>query len=81
MQNHFKQMDKFETVLFRNGDDALTSLQQTQPYLIILDHIFLNNPDKTGLEYLSAIRKKYAAVPVIYITVVDDPLVRTKTKN
>jgi len=46
-----------------------------------LDHIFLNDPDKTGLDYLAAIRKQNSKVPVIYITVVNEEILRSKSKR
>ena len=81
MNGHFRQMDEYQTQIFQTGSEALKALDQTQPYLIILDHIFLNDPDQTGLEYLQAIRKKNSKVPVIYITAVDEEIIRSKTKK
>ncbi|MDZ7648273.1 MAG: response regulator [Cytophagales bacterium] len=81
MNGHFRQMDEYQTQVYQTGGEAIKALDQHQPYLIILDHIFLNDPDQTGLEYLKAIRKKNSKVPVIYITAVDEEILRTETKK
>ncbi|MBK8290121.1 MAG: response regulator [Flammeovirgaceae bacterium] len=81
MNGHFRQMDEYQTQIYQTGGEAIKALDQHQPYLIILDHIFLNDPDQTGLEYLQLIRKKNSKVPVIYITAVDEEILRSKTKK
>lgn len=58
MNGHFRQMDEYQTQIFQDGSEAIKALDHSRPYLIILDHIFLNDPDQTGLEYLKGIRKK-----------------------
>jgi response regulator of citrate/malate metabolism len=80
MKGHFNQMDEFETQVFQTGTDALAILPNTNPYLIILDHLFINDP-KTGLEYLKEIRKVNSKVPVIYITATNDEEVRSKASR
>lgn len=81
MNGHFKQMDEYHTEVFQSGAEALKALDQAKPYLIILDHIFLNDPDRTGLDYLKEIRKKSSKIPVIYITAINEEILRTKTKK
>ena len=81
MNGHFRQMDEYQTQIFQDGSEAIKALDHSRPYLIILDHIFLNDPDQTGLEYLKGIRKKNSKVPVIYITAVDEEIIRSKTKK
>jgi len=81
MNGHFKQMDEYQTEVFQSGAEAVKALDQTKPYLIILDHIFLNDPDNTGLDYLKEIRKKNAKIPVIYITAINEEILRAKTKK
>lgn len=76
MKSHFKQMAEFETKVFPSGKDAIKALDDEKPYLIILDHLFLNDPDNTGLEYLKEIRKKISRVPVIYITAINEDVLR-----
>ncbi len=81
MKSHFNQMDEFQTQVFQTGTDALKELETAKPYLIILDHQFLNDPTKTGLEYLKEIRKKDSSIPVIYITAMSDEALRVKTRK
>ncbi len=68
MEGHFKQMSEYEPKVFKTGDEAIKALSETVPFAILLDHQFLNEPNKTGLDYLKAIRKISSKVPVIYIT-------------
>ncbi|TXH30998.1 MAG: response regulator [Cyclobacteriaceae bacterium] len=81
MKGHFKQMSTFETRVFQSGPEGIAALEEVKPYLIILDHLFTNAPDKTGLDYLKEIRKKHSGVPVIYITALNDESLRAKTKK
>jgi len=81
MNGHFKQMSEYQTEVFQSGAEALKALDQAKPYLIILDHIFLNDPDRTGLDYLKEIRKKNSKVPVIYITAINEDILRSKAKK
>lgn len=81
MKSHFMQMDEFKTQVFQNGSDAIKELDSVKPYLIILDHQFLNDPTKTGLEFLKEIRKKDSGIPVIYITASDEESLIAKTKK
>lgn len=68
MEGHFKQMSEYEPRIFKTGDEAIKALSETIPFAILLDHQFVNEPDKTGLDYLKEIRKISSKVPVIYIT-------------
>lgn len=79
MKGHFKQMDNYETQIFQSGQDALKSMATIKPDVVILDHSFLNDPVKTGLDYLQEIRKLNSSVPVIYITATDSDELRAKT--
>ncbi|MBX2895158.1 MAG: response regulator [Cyclobacteriaceae bacterium] len=81
MKGHFKQMPEFETQVFQSGPEGIAALETTRPYLIILDHLFTNAPDKTGLDYLKEIRKKQSGVPVIYITGLNDEGLKAQTKK
>lgn len=76
MKGHFKQMAEYETQVFLSGKEAIKALDDTKPYLIILDHLFLNDPDNTGLEYLKEIRKKTSKIPVIYITSINEQVLK-----
>lgn len=68
MEGHFKLMSEFEPRVFKSGPEAIKALSETVPFAILLDHQFLNDPQKTGLDYLKEIRKLNSKVPVIYIT-------------
>lgn len=81
MKGHFSQMPQYETQVFQSGPEGIAALTTTRPYLIILDHLFTNAPDKTGLDYLKEIQKKQSGVPVIYITGLDDDNLKVKTKK
>jgi DNA-binding response OmpR family regulator len=81
MKGHFAQMAQYETQVFQSGPEGIAALDQAKPYLIILDHLFTNAPDRTGLDYLKEIRKKQSGVPVIYITGLNDESLRAKTKK
>lgn len=80
MKGHFKQMDNYETQIFQSGQDALKSMATIKPDVVILDHSFLNDPVKTGLDYLQEIRKLNSSIPVIYITATDNAELRAKTQ-
>ncbi len=58
---------KFKVLIARNGDEALSILQQAQPDAIILD---LQMPDMDGFEVLKIIRdnEKTALLPVLILT-------------
>jgi DNA-binding NarL/FixJ family response regulator len=79
MKGHFKQMAEYETQVFLSGKEAIKALDTVKPYLIILDHLFLNDPDNTGLEYLKEIRKKTSKIPVIYITSINEQVLKKAT--
>lgn len=81
MKGHFKQMDNYETQIFQSGQDALKSMATIKPDVVILDHSFLNDPVKTGLDYLQEIRKLNSSIPVIYITATDNAELRAKTQK
>ncbi|MBK7649649.1 MAG: response regulator [Flammeovirgaceae bacterium] len=81
MNGHFRQMDEYQTQIFQTSSEALKALDQTQPYLIILDHIFLNDPDQTGLEYLQAIRRKTQKFRSFTLQRLMKKIIRSKTKK
>ena len=78
MEGHFKQMVEYEPKVFKSGNDAVKALEQTVPFAILLDHQFMNDPQKTGLDYLKEIRKISSKVPVIYITGTQDKEIQGK---
>jgi DNA-binding NarL/FixJ family response regulator len=60
---------------YSNPEDMLPHLNE-KPFAIVLDHFFGDKSTKTGLHYLRDLRKKYASIPVIYYTTLDDESVR-----
>jgi two-component system nitrogen regulation response regulator GlnG len=68
MEGHFKLMSEFDPKVFKTGPDAIKALSEAVPFAILLDHQFVNDPQKTGLDYLREIRKLNSKVPVLYIT-------------
>ena len=78
MEGHFKLMSEFDSKVFKSGADAVKALSETVPFAILLDHQFLNDPQKTGLDYLKEIRKISSKVPVIYITSTEDKGLQAK---
>jgi DNA-binding NtrC family response regulator len=78
MEGHFKMMSEYEPKVFKTGKDAIQALTETIPYAVLLDHQFMNDPQKTGLDYLKEIRKISSKVPVIYITSTQNDEVQAK---
>lgn len=67
MQGHFQQMGGYKVEVFSNGTEGLKQLEDKTPFMIILDHN-LNDPKGDGLYYLSLLKKKKPAVPILCIT-------------
>ena len=68
LQVHFEEMlGNYQVRAFSDPDDMLKQLSE-KPFAIVLDHFFNNKKDKTGLDYLKEIKKKYTSLPVIYYT-------------
>ena len=61
------QQEGYETVVARNGADALVKLKEKIPDLILLDHMM---PEVDGLTFLSQVRRfpKWKNLPVIMFT-------------
>lgn len=61
------QQEGYETVVARNGADALVKLKERIPDLILLDHMM---PEVDGLTFLSQVRRfpKWKNLPVIMFT-------------
>ncbi len=53
----------------RDGDEALVSIEQHNPDVVLLD---LRMPKKTGLEVLSALRQQERLLPIIVLTTFND---------
>jgi DNA-binding NarL/FixJ family response regulator len=71
--------DKFEDIkTFPTGELLMQALDLSIPDLIILD---INLPDINGLELLKKIRIISSAVPVLILTMHNDPFLVRQTKN
>ena len=71
LQVHFGQMvGNYSVKSFTDPEEMIAQIHEN-PFAVVLDHFFLDN-DKTGLDYLKEIRKKYKKLPVIYYTSHDD---------
>jgi two-component system, response regulator, stage 0 sporulation protein F len=59
------KLNKYETLMADNGQEAITLVESHQPDAVILD---LKMPGMDGVEVLSRIRKAGSDVPVIIMT-------------
>jgi CheY-like chemotaxis protein len=60
-----QQHSGWQVVYAANGKEALASIEQQKPDLVITD---LRMPNLNGLELVEAIKKKHPSIPVILIT-------------
>lgn len=78
LARHFENMvGDFSVRTFSNPEDMVTHLNE-KPFAVVLDHYYGNASAKTGLDYLSTIRKKYSKIPVIYHTSSEDRTLKNK---
>jgi CheY-like chemotaxis protein len=78
---HFEEMlGNYEVKTFADPDDMLEHIKD-KPFAIVLDHFFNDKKEKTGLDYLKEIKKKYKSIPIIYYTSLDDEKIRAEIKN
>lgn len=76
LQHHFEQMlGNYVVKSFAHPKEMFAHLSE-KPFAIVLDHYFSNQPDKTGLDYLKELKKKYSSIPVVYHTTCTDEAVR-----
>jgi DNA-binding response OmpR family regulator len=80
MIEHFKRMGGYETRVFEQGDEALESIRERKPDIIILDN-HLQEPYKSGVYYLNQIIRNKPRIPVIYITADTDEQLRKDVKK
>lgn len=78
LETHFELLGGFEVKMFRKAAEAMEVLGK-RPDLIILDHD-LNEPDKTGLDYLRIIKRKNKDSMVVYLSGIDDPTIAEKAR-
>lgn len=68
---HFEEiLGAYQVRQFTSPDDLMAHVNE-KPYAIVLDHFF-EGQSKTGLDYLTELRKKHKKLPVIYHTTVED---------
>lgn len=71
LQVHFEEiLGAYRVRQFTSPDDLMAHVNE-KPYAIVLDHFF-EGQSKTGLDYLTELRKKHKKLPVIYHTTVED---------
>jgi DNA-binding response OmpR family regulator len=81
LQVHFEEMlGNYEVKTFLDPDDMLSHIVE-KPFAIVLDHFFNDKKDKTGVDYLKEIKKKYKSLPVIYYTSLDDDSIREEVMD
>ena len=77
LQVHFEQaLGSYTVRCFSDPEEMIKHLDE-KPFAIVLDHFF-NHQTKTGLDYLSLLRKKYSSLPIIYHTTLNDESVKTQ---
>jgi DNA-binding response OmpR family regulator len=78
---HFEEMlGNYEVKTFSDPEDMFEHIKD-KPFAIVLDHFFNDKKDKTGLDYLKEIKKKYKSIPIIYYTSLDDEKIRTEVMD
>jgi DNA-binding NarL/FixJ family response regulator len=77
LQVHFEEiLGAYRVRQFISPDDLMAHLNE-KPYAIVLDHFF-EGQSKTGLDYLTELRKKHKKLAVIYHTTVEDEALKKK---
>ena len=77
LQVHFEEaLGSYTVRCFADPETMMTHLSEN-PFAIVLDHFF-NHQTKTGLDFLALLRKKYASLPIIYYTTLNDESVRAQ---
>lgn len=60
----------YEVEAVSNGRDALSSIQQSPPHIVILD---IRMPGMGGMEVLKSIKEKHSGINVIMLSAYGDP--------
>jgi two-component system, LytTR family, response regulator LytT len=81
MTGHFAQLGGYQTEIFNTAQEAISALKTSRPEVIILDHHFAHDPDKTGLDHLKTIRKIRPKVPIIYLTGIQEEGLESKVMD
>jgi CheY-like chemotaxis protein len=76
LQVHFEEtLGNYTVRTFDHPQDMLALLKE-KPFAVVLDHFFNDSAGKTGLDFLRLLREKYATIPVIYYTTLEDENVK-----
>lgn len=70
----------FKVRTYSNPEEMMAHLNE-KPFVVVLDHYFGNISTKTGLDYLSVLRKDHTQIPVIYYTSIEDHTIREKVMS
>lgn len=70
----------FKVRTYSNPEEMMAHLNE-KPFVVVLDHYFGNNSTKTGLDYLTVLRKDHTQIPVIYYTSIEDHTIREKVMS
>ncbi len=77
LQVHFEALSSdYEVRTFADPAEMVKHLHD-KPHAIVLDHFF-EDKTKTGLDYLTQLRKTHRGIPVIYHTTLNDDKVRNQ---
>ena len=77
LQVHFeKALGSCEVRCFSNPELMIPHLSE-KPFAVVLDHFF-NDQTKTGLDYLTLLKKKYPSIPIIYYTTLNDDTIKAQ---
>jgi DNA-binding response OmpR family regulator len=68
----------YEVVTAKDGAEGLAKFEAEKPNLVICD---IKMPKKDGFEFLKEIREKKAWVPIIILSVLDDPATVLKSNS
>jgi FixJ family two-component response regulator len=75
LQVHFEEaLGSYTVRCFADPEEMINHLDE-KPFAIVLDHFF-NHQTKTGLDYLSFLKKKYSSLPIIYHTTLNDESIK-----
>ncbi len=75
LQHHFEEgLGNYIVKCFEDPEDMVEHLKD-KPFAIVLDHYF-SSKAKTGLDYLTLLKKKHSSIPIIYYTSINDPSIR-----
>ena len=77
LQVHFEESLGSYTVRCFADPETMMAHLNDNPFAIVLDHFF-NHQTKTGLDYLTLLRKKYSSLPIIYYTTLNDESVKAR---